>query len=155
MKIYCDGGTIGRNPSKIGGTWAWCKVVITPEDADTANITNNFTELYAAIRALESENTKKVSLFTDSNITKLRLTTSNKFANIPKWMINRAKELRKIGNYEVTLLGGHPTKKELITGRKKKNGLPVSKFNCLCDEECNKLAKIFQGMVSNNNETKR
>jgi ribonuclease HI len=24
--LYCDGGVIGRNPSDIGGVWAWCLV---------------------------------------------------------------------------------------------------------------------------------
>ena len=43
-KLYCDGGVIGKNPSLIGGTWAYLTLVnnqliykekgsVTPKDA--------------------------------------------------------------------------------------------------------------------------
>ena len=64
-QIFCDGGVIGPNPSPIGGTWAWCWVhddvmikheygVVEPCDLGLTKITNNHTELLAAVRALES-----------------------------------------------------------------------------------------------------
>lgn len=26
VAVYCDGGVILKNPSEVGGTWAWCAV---------------------------------------------------------------------------------------------------------------------------------
>lgn len=57
VALYCDGGVIGRNPSKFGGTWAWCAVdetgarVIERSDRIDCRpfqlITNNHTEQIA------------------------------------------------------------------------------------------------------------
>jgi len=40
---------------------------------------------------------------------------------------------------KVVLLGGHPNKKELASWIRK-DGLPVSKFNVLCDKLCGERA---------------
>jgi ribonuclease HI len=72
--VYCDGGVIGSNPSAMGGTWAFVLVfseiinlvtkievpysiessgVITPADVDLPSVSNNVSEIVAALNALE------------------------------------------------------------------------------------------------------
>src|SRR3990167_11188278 len=119
--IYCDGGVIGPNPSKLGGTWSWCWVdkgaivkrefgIVTPEDiwspdgvdhkGSNPAVTNNQTELYAAMKALSSvPRSWDGILWTDSRITLLRVTTSNKFNGIPNWMRNQILSLRTKSKY--------------------------------------------------------
>src|SRR4051794_26111965 len=72
--LFSDGGVILKNPSTIGGTWAWCGVspngehireaggYLLPNTATcpgwprvgSKTVTNNESEFYAALRALES-----------------------------------------------------------------------------------------------------
>lgn len=155
LQLYTDAGVIGRNPSKHGGTWAWCLVAngeridqnsgtITPTEAGMEVITNNFTELLAAVIGLENLPAGVICChwFTDSNVTLLRLTTSDKFNGIPGWLANRARAVRR-RVLSAVLLGGHPNKKELVSGVRK-DGFPVSVHNVWCDKTCSLLAKGFK-----------
>lgn len=64
VALYCDGGVIAKNPSPIGGTWAWCGVnaqgirVIRQGGVVPAiprrPVTNNHTEQIAITKALEA-----------------------------------------------------------------------------------------------------
>lgn len=153
--IYTDGGLIGVNPSSIGGTWAWVWIkrgqvinqgegVVTPEELGVSTVTNNVTELLAAVKALQSVPPGwDGTLFTDSRVTLLRITTSYRFAGVPDFLKQATLFLRRERNYMVQLIGGHPTRKELAEGRRARNGLPVSPWNVLCDETCTKLAKDY------------
>ena len=129
--LYCDGGVIGPNPSKIGGTWAWCMVednrlitsqsgIITPEVAEVPVITNNLTEMMAALTALDYIFWRFPKwngvLHSDSNVTKQRLRGTAPLRGIPNWMVGKILELRRNKNWSMILLGGHPSKKELADG---------------------------------------
>jgi ribonuclease HI len=165
IQLFCDGGVIGPNPSKLGITWAWCLVIddklsqwdhgfITPADVDQSPLTNNFSELYAAVRALESipvKFRKRATLFTDSQITLYRMTTSHKFNGIPDWLRKRALKVRGV---PVQLLAGHPTIAELKQGFANRNGNPVSKWNVFCDAKCGEAAKAFRKLSRKNDNRK-
>ena len=161
-ELFCDGGVIGKNPSKIGGTWAWCLV----EDGELARfesgifpartgdplaeeiVTNNFTELYAACKALRSVQAGwKGKLYTDSRVTQVRLMESVAFNGIPDWLVSEAKFLRWTRKPTVVLVSGHPSKAELIAGCKK-DGKPCSPWNVLCDKRCRKLAEKALRQIS-------
>lgn len=152
MELYTDGGVIGRNPSAIGGTWAWCLVddgeviregsgIITPNDISKSTVSNNDTELYAAVRGLEAVGPNFDGVwFTDSKVTIHRLTSHPKFTGCPLWLRKRAEQLRDARKWTVILLGGHPTKADLKIG-KMTDGSPVSEWNVRCDKECCRLAE--------------
>lgn len=158
MEVFADGGLIGRNPSSIGGTWAWVQVdqygekmacasgIVLAEPGGT--ITNNFTELLAAVEAMEALephwhdfSARGGRFYTDSYVTLCRITNGNKFLNIPPGLedrCRRGRSLLALGKRDrVVLLGGHPTKDELQRGVRK-DGLPCSKWNVLCDAMCKK-----------------
>ncbi len=155
--LYCDGGVIGRNPSLIGGTWAYCLVVdgeivrsdcgyVSVKDTEPhpGHVTNNLTELVAAVKALEAVGKGwDGTIHTDSSITMTRIKESTKFANIPQWLRLKALEVRRGRKYKVVLLAGHPSRSELIKGVAERNGNPVSKFNVWCDNECKRLSREF------------
>lgn len=155
FELYCDGGCISRNPSLIGGTWAWCIVrddtliasasgMVSPSSERMAWISNNYTELLAAVLCLEHFRREmgdkaKGILHTDSSVTRGRLVGKKpKFANIPKELVNRAVEAKR-SIAGVILLAGHPTAQELGVGRR--GSTPVSKWNVLCDKMCSKESK--------------
>ncbi len=157
-EVYCDGGLIGPgNPSKHGGTWAWCWVrssrivrkaggVIGPEDIGMPGVSNNVSELFAAIMALESVPPDWWGvLHTDSLVTLRRITTGHKFNGVPPWLIQRTLAIRASHqSYFVQLVGGHPTQAELLSGKRERNGLKVSRFNVAVDEECCRLSRRFK-----------
>lgn len=153
--LYTDGGVIGRNPSPHGGTVAFCVVrgeerlchaqgVITPHEAQLPAVTNNLTELLAAVMALETmPDGWDGVLHTDSQVTKYRLEGSPKLNGIPDWLRDRlAAALARMGEFSVRLLGGHPTKMELAAGQRW-DGLPCSPHNVFCDKLCGIEAKAF------------
>ena len=155
-KIYVDGGVIGRNPSALGGTWAWVWVdkkdrelrhdsgIITPKQAKLDKITNNYTELYAALEGLASVgNYWDGIIYTDSLITLRRITYSMSFKNIPNSLKEKALELRKDREWDCILVKGHPTKKDLLRGTCPKGTL-VSRWNVFCDRKCKHLAREFK-----------
>lgn len=155
-RIFCDGGVIAKNPSIHGGTWcfAWAssrtsKVVyhesgiITPEELELKTITNNVTELYAAMKALESVGKGwKGTLFTDSMVTIHRLNDSKAFNGIPNWIRIKILELRRFKKWKTIHVKGHPTQKHLESGMHP-SGRPVHKVNVFCDEQCTQLASNF------------
>lgn len=155
---YTDGGCVGMNPSKTGGTWAWVAVtpkgnessraagVITPIEAGVEAVSNNLTELLAAIMALEdAEAGWDGTLHTDSYVTLCRLTRRHAgFKGIPDHLRQRLSIVRgRLGLFRVALLDGHPTRKQLASGRGKR-GNPVSKWNVLCDDLCSEQAFLFR-----------
>lgn len=153
IKLYTDGGCILKNPSVYGGTWACLAVkdgkmlwmrsgIVTPADIFLPAVTNNYTELLAAVIGLLIVR-DKVDWYTDSQVTLKRLTNSNAWAGIPGWLKGDALYCRKKIN-NAYLLGGHPTIEELASG-KSREGYPVSMFNKICDLECTKLAKEYVG----------
>jgi ribonuclease HI len=92
INIYVDGGVIGPNPSPKGGTFAYIFIegkekrmlsgsgIVTPSEMGLDSITNNLTELLAAVNALEhfdkwneKSDYSKIVLLTDSRITKYRM----------------------------------------------------------------------------------
>jgi ribonuclease HI len=158
QEIYTDGGVILRNPSTIGGTWAWCLVendeiinsgsgVIDIETARTwelDGVTNNLTELYALCKAITSlpDNWEGV-VYSDSLISLGRLFMGYKWKGIPdelrEWAQLCASRIPQAG---YMLLDGHPTKAHLEAGIGKR-GYPVSKFNVWCDKQCGEEAKQY------------
>lgn len=155
MAIYSDGGVIRINPSPEGGTWAWVWVDENGESLREESgfiptgstygdrISNNVAELEAAVRALESvPRGWDGTLYTDSQITLLRVTTSLSFAGVPEELVQRCLNVRTPRRYEVVLLSGHPTREQLRVGIGK-GGRPVSIWNCRCDALCGLEARKY------------
>lgn len=157
--LYTDGGVIGRNPSSLGGTWAWCLVdttknkrlafdsgVITPQDIGLPVVTNNLTELFAALQGLLAIEAREPLwqgfLWSDSIITLRRLTFSSRFKGVPGGLKQLCLKIRRNKRWTPLLCKGHPTKSDLEVGYSKR-GRPVSKHNVFVDKCCNKLAKKF------------
>jgi ribonuclease HI len=148
MKLFADGGVVLKNPSEIGGTWA-CVAVDNDTELFRASgfisrealgmpVTNNYTELLAVVEGIEAfcmDGWRGVIL-TDSNVTRCRLVSNAKMNGIPNSLRDRLNECkRRLGPISVTLLAGHPTKAQLACGFGR-HGLPVSKWNVLCDKLC-------------------
>lgn len=165
--IYADGGIIGpRNPSQLGGVWGWCHVegyervigdwgYIMPDLLEawggTAQVTNNTSELYAMLLALEAcPDGWAGRAYTDSGVTSGRLRTfalpaglAHKLNGVPQGLqalIRRQVERLSWESIRWHVLSGHPTREQLKNGYGK-HGLPVSSHNVWCDTQCN-LAKL-------------
>lgn len=164
VEIYTDGGVIKKNPSEIGGTWAWVGV-----DADgravverygavpcppNRKITNNHTEQIAIVKALEEmPDGWSGKVLSDSNCALGRVFKGRSEKNLPKNISERSKKaVRRLGEIETVLLQGHPTKKDLASGIGAKRGLPVSIHNVRCDELCGLAAKEFLEKLEDENE---
>ena len=155
IAIYTDGGVIGRNPSAVGGSWAWCAVdaegnrIIerggVVEAPPGRVITNNHTEYFAATLALEAmPEGWSGTLYSDSQITIGRLLWGWRCENLPVKAVERSRAaLARLGRVEAVLLQGHPTKADLACGMGKKRNLPVSTHNVWADAECNRQAKAY------------
>lgn len=158
--LYTDGGVIGRNPSSVGGTWAWCQVdengvlgrwlsgIVEPIAAGLATITNNYTELLAAVEGLEKLPASwDGTVYTDSQVTLYRISKDRakaKYNGIPAELVARVKTAKeRLGAYKVVLLGGHPTRAELAAGVRK-DGYPCSQHNVFCDKLCGQQAEYFK-----------
>lgn len=159
VSLYTDGGCITRNPSPIGGTWAfrgvyangYCALsdsgVITPEECGMTTVSNNVSELAAAVFALEAmPEGWKETLFTDSEVTLLRVRQTKRQAKlngVPESLRSLlAEQKARLGKYEVVLVAGHPSKLELFRGVSK-SGLPVSLENVRVDAECRRQAERY------------
>lgn len=156
IAVYADGGVIGRNPSEIGGTWAWCHIgeddtiiasgsgIIRPADVGLPAITNNLTEYAALVRGIMRlpHGDWDGHIYSDSRITLGRLFEGWKTEGIPEVWTGWAEYYVKRLHHPVqwTLLDGHPTQAQLAAGTGKR-GNPVSKWNAWCDKECGRLAK--------------
>lgn len=153
--LYTDGGVIGRNPSKVGGTWAYRLVsangVILEEASGILHargmprgvVTNNQTEFYAVVKGLESLPAGWCgTIASDSLVTLHRFFDGWKMTNIPPWLVERASKAMRCLNWgecAYLLLAGHPSAAELASGYSTK-GTPVSEHNVWCDEACAKEA---------------
>jgi ribonuclease HI len=160
--LYTDGGCIGKNPSALGGTWAWCTVEhmggrlryrsghVTPPDVGLDRVTNNYTELLAAVQGLESlPDGWDGDVYTDSIITLYRVQqclphwNKAKMKGIPLDLQERLGKVKaRLGDYARHLLGGHPTRADLIRGVKP-NGMPCSIHNVFCDSLCVEQSRAF------------
>lgn len=149
-KIYCDGGVIGRNPSTVGGTWAYVLLEkdvelykasgsITPADIGLPVVTNNVTELFAAVKALEMVPDKwSGHLITDSQVTLRRLMAKRpSLKGVPKCLVDMLWTQRnRAGRLFVQLVKGHPTIAQLAAQPHK-----YSRWNVLCDKMCGVAAR--------------
>lgn len=154
--LYTDGGVVLKNPSTIGGTWAWClvednKVIrqdsgyITPKQMRSPTVTNNQTELLAVVYGLaDLEYNIVVEVRSDSEITLGRVFKNYSFNNIPTWMILKLKgektRLTNFRKFTYELMDGHPTQAQIEKGIGKK-GHVTSHWNAWCDEECKRQAR--------------
>ena len=159
-RIYTDGGVVKKNPSVLAGTWAWCWVdslgkrtcwqsgVIEADERYPDGISNNITELAAALLALESAPAGwSGCLCTDSEITarRIRLARSGSTlsSSVPMQLQRRLSwAINQVGNFSIQRLAGHPNQQELAAGCKR-NGDPVSEHNVFCDVQCTKEAKAW------------
>jgi ribonuclease HI len=149
--LYADGGTVGANPSQIGGTWAWCAVDENDNRVAEGSgfvpafihpISNNYTEFLALLLGLEAmEEGWSGKVYSDSQLTLGRFFQGWKNRNIPDEFIFRAqKALNRLGKITPVLLSGHPSKNELKTGLSK-SGRPVSEHNAYVDRLCTNAAQ--------------
>ena len=158
ISAYCDGGVIGRNPSSIGGTWAY--VFVDENDQKVAGssnrvlvgdapwlmprITNNFTELLGALKAMEAlPDGWDGTIYTDSQVTYRRIIRGSSFAGIPSCMEEMVRHHRKRLSHRVVLISGHPSEKDLRLGVTKK-GRMCSKWNVACDRQCTQLVNVYR-----------
>jgi ribonuclease HI len=155
-ELYCDGGVVGRNPSPVGGVFAWCRVengfrvqecvsAVRPADVGSPAVSNNNTELLAlldGIEGLPQGRTGRVNSDSQCALGWVFLGWSQE--KIPAPLRARLVALRKSGRLsglEWRLLQGHPTQADLAAGIGKKRGLPVSVHNQWCDQACTARAK--------------
>lgn len=158
-RLYADGGVVLKNPSPLGGTWAYCMVTadgrLLYEDYDVVRankfpagvVTNNQMELLAVIRGLQTLRREMVvHVCSDSEITLGRLFKGYAMENIPEWMVNELNiergRLHQFKDFKYTLISGHPTKLQLETGIGK-HGHPTSEWNMRADELCHMAAEEY------------
>ncbi|MDR3572831.1 MAG: hypothetical protein P4L50_03135 [Anaerolineaceae bacterium] len=157
-QLFCDGGVVGKNPSEIGGTWAFRLLTdgivtceksghITPEDAQMPVVTNNLTEMIALIKGLQNTPTDWIgTVCSDSQVTLGRVFQGWKWNGIPLWMHKQfqqiVKEHTNWDKIDYVRLDGHPTKEQLKSGIGKRGG-PVSIHNQWCDKACGKQAELL------------
>jgi ribonuclease HI len=155
VALYADGGCILKNPSTIGGTWAWCAVDehgarvierggVTPA-TETREITNNHMEQIAITLALEAmPDGWSGKVYSDSQLALGRVFKGWRIRNLPSNVAKRsAAAVARLGRIEIALLQGHPTKADLARGIGARRGLPVSEHNVWADEECRRQAKAY------------
>lgn len=156
--LYVDGGVIGRNPSSIGGTFAWRMVndgepgimgsdTIPAQIMPNREVTNNQTEMLAMIEGLRRLPADWIgTVYSDSAVTLGRTFGNFRWKNIPEWMRVEfhAQKARLVnwGMIQHVQLDGHPTKAQLASGIGK-GGNPVSIHNVWCDEACTSAGKLF------------
>lgn len=154
--LYCDGGVIEKNPSHIGGTWAWCGVDINGNRVigDSGYvpspkgrlITNNHTEQIAIVKALEAmPDGWRGTVCSDSMIALGRVFQGWRQRNLPNNIIKRTYDvLGRLGHISTVHLQGHPTKADLASGIGKKRDFPVSIHNVWCDKACKRAGEEYK-----------
>lgn len=159
--LYADGGVIFRNPSSIGGTWAFVIVnddgkihksmsgAFMPGALGLSEVTNNQTEMYALLRGLREipQDCDHLVICTDSMVTIGRVHLGWKWTNIPQLLHVWYQEIIQSlpawrHNFQYILLDGHPTASQLENGIGKR-GNPVSEFNVLCDQLCREAGELL------------
>jgi ribonuclease HI len=154
-ELFCDGGLIGRNPSREGGTWAWRLVIdgvavrsdsgiLRPSDIGTEMITNNNTELYAILRAIDEVPTGwRGRLSSDSRVALgwvFKRYDSRRVPDVLLRMLLAIRDTAVTKNIVPRLLQGHPTREDLDCGIGARRDLPVSVHQEWCDRECGRMA---------------
>ena len=154
--VFADGGVIRKNPSEIGGTWAFALVnaiggrvaaasghVAAAEVAPLPWVSNNLTECVALLLAFEqlpdgwagpaySDSLNAIKAHTRAGLGGCDLDPPE---YLPGDLWRRMARCRnRLGAVTFTLLGGHPTRAELAAGVRK-DGKPVSAHNVFCDRE--------------------
>jgi len=165
LAVYADGGVIQKNPSTLGGTWAWCHIntdlrvvddvrqaivesgsgILYPHTRGLEEfVSNNHSEYFALIRGLrELPEGWSGKVYSDSAITLGRFFSGWANKNVPDaWEPHLRKTLARLGKLEPQLLDGHPTRSQLAAGLGKR-GNPCSSFNVWCDHRCGDEAKQF------------
>jgi len=154
-EMYCDGGLLTPAPSEYGGTYAWCRVR-DGQIIDSASglfltgpgmptVENNLTEIIALTQALASLPDRWSGRLYSDNMNALQR-AQGRFAmrNVPEeWKEKLFANTRRLGAITYVLLGGHPTDADLASGRRKKDGKPVSQWQRWCDKECCRLADEY------------
>jgi hypothetical protein len=160
--IFADGGVIGLNPSRIGGTWAWRAVDahglpvaqgsgVHAWDGSGPGVTNNLTEYLALLHGLESlPEGWSGQVCSDSKITLGRFFWGWKITGVPQPFVARGAAVLarlRVDQCTPVLLDGHPTRRQLAAGVGKR-GHPVSIHNVFCDQECQRLAREAPRVVA-------
>lgn len=167
--VWADGGVILKNPSDLGGTWAWCHTLTdleagwarnvgdwgyyTPSLFDQPAATNNVSELYAVVLGLEAlPDGWSGTICSDSQITLERLRTWTQppgvavaLRNVPallQQMVWRQVQRLDWQNVRFLQLGGHPTRAHLASGTNS-SGHRVSIHQVWCDAHCKAAADRF------------
>lgn len=159
-QLFCDGGVIRKNPSTIGGMWAFRLLednevirehasIVFPAHIGLDAVSNNLTEMLALINGLEAlPRDWKGTIYSDSQVTLGRAFMGWKWNGIPEPIKERFRLARLRLVYWDTeeisyvLLAGHPTRAQLAAGTGH-SGLPVNIHNIWCDKACNMLAEQF------------
>jgi ribonuclease HI len=149
--IYTDGGLVQKNPSPIGGSWAFR--FVDSEDRLGGNvvhqfsggriqpgITNNTVEFIAAVLAFRALPEGWSGVWSpDSEVTVTRLLYGGQGRGLSQAQIDwgkRAMERIDVKNIKVVMLGGHPTNFDLTQGFRKKDNKLVSIHNVWADKAC-------------------
>jgi hypothetical protein len=149
VAVYADSGCIATNPSTLAGTWACVAVdqhdlhvwqrsgVIRPADCGTPAVSNNASEFYALLMALERlPGGWSGQVCSDSRVTLLRYFEGGAMRGLPReWILRGSAALQRLGKLEPIHLSGHPTKAQLLCGIGR-GGRPVSKHNVFVDQAC-------------------
>jgi ribonuclease HI len=168
IQLYADGGVIDKNPSPIGGTWAWILVdsrndqvldrnygvIIHTETipmSEDGTVTNNQTELFALLQGLSKLPIDAlVEVRSDSNVSLGRLFRGWQFSNIPWWMKTsldmQISRLVNWNQFTYTLMDGHPTALQLRSGFGKRRNV-TSKWNVACDALCHLAADEYKERI--------
>lgn len=160
--LYADGGVISRNPSAIGGTWAWVRV---EDDRDTAHesgvllsattgtetVSNNNTELWALLQGIAAlPDGWEGTVASDSMIALGWIFHGFKVNNIPQPLREKLcavlQDAERRGlKMTPKMLAGHPKPADIKAGIRlsKAPHLPVSSWNVFCDDLCGKRGRLY------------
>lgn len=158
-EIFCDGGVALSNPSPICGTWAFIYVqddvvikeesgVLLPVHLGERTITNNQSELYSMVRALEAlPDGIDVTAYSDSQCTLMRCARIARGQAPTKTMnqelYDRAEAaLSRLGVVEFKHVKGHPNRQDLARGHTSK-GQKVSVHQVRADALCTEQATMY------------
>lgn len=162
--VFSDGGMVpdGRpihSRSILGGTYAWVQVnmaqglqiasaggLILPSQYGLRDITNNLTEMVAALSAIDAWPDGYTGvLYLDSEVTMNRIWDNWKLEGLPSTLVGwlrRVKRGAKVEQLSPQLVAGHPTQRDLARGYDVKRR-PVSPWNVWVDLECQRFAQQY------------